>query len=215
MGQLIKKFGDINLWKLEKDEIPDLTFFVLDNYYMQYWNQHIHSGDDEYKEAVKEDLIHFNHGVFFVMKDTTGHILGSIKAVKIAKGGAFPLEGEFQINYSDFIQIVPESTIHDIWLFGRLIVDKEYFKSHPDLIRFRNSIYRILICQAITCMSYNPDNILIAEVDKAVCTKLCRVDIEMIPIGASKIIYASETIPVYNRMSHLYTFLNKNIHLIH
>ena len=47
MGKLIKNYGEISLWQLGKDEIPDMTFFVLDNYYMQYWKQHIDVSGEE------------------------------------------------------------------------------------------------------------------------------------------------------------------------
>lgn len=62
MGELIKDYGEISLWKLGKDEIPDLTIFVLDNYYMQYWKQHIDVDGKELRNAVSEDLAHFNRG---------------------------------------------------------------------------------------------------------------------------------------------------------
>lgn len=213
MGKLIKNYGEINLWQLEKDEIPDLTIFVLDNYYMRYRNQHINIKRKELKNAIAEDLAHFEHGNFFVIKDLDGRLLASIKAVKILKDDKFPLEEDFRITYCDLERIV-SPLVGDIWLFGRLVVDQNYFKLKPELTHFRNIIFRILISKAIECISYSLDNILIADVDVAVCQKLRKLDINMIPIGPSKIIYASEAIPVYNRMSGLFTFYSKNIHLI-
>ena len=213
MGKLIKNYGEISLWQLGKDEIPDMTFFVLDNYYMQYWKQHIDVSGEELRNAIAEDLTHFDHGTFFAIKDLDGRLLASIKAIKILKDDKFPLENDFQITYSDLERrVVP--LVGDVWLFGRLVVDRDYFNSKPEFVRFRNIIFRILICKAIECMSYSPDNILVADVDVAVCRKLRKFDIDMIPIGSSKIIYASEAVPVYNRMSGLSTFYSKNIHFI-
>lgn len=213
MGKLIKNYGGISLWQLGKDEIPDLTFFVLDNYYKQYWKQHIDVDGEELRNAVSEDLTHFDQGAFFAIRDLGGHLLASIKAVKILKTDEFPLKNDFQITYSDLERIV-YPLVGDVWLFGRFVVDRDYFNSKPELVCYRNIIFRVLICKAIECMSYSLDNILIADVDVEVCRKLRKVDIDMIPIGSSKIIYASEAIPVYNRMSGLSTFLKKNIHLI-
>lgn len=213
MGELIKDYGEISLWQLGKDEIPDLTIFVLDNYYMQYWKRHIDVDGKELRNAASEDLAHFNHGAFFAIKDSCRRLLASIKAIKLLKNDKFPLEDDFQITYADLEQIV-FPLAGDVWLFGRLVVDREYFISKPEFARYRNIIFRILICKAIECMSYSLDNILIADVDVAVCRKLRKLDIDMIPIGSSKIIYASEAVPVYNRMSGLSTFFQKNIHLI-
>ena len=83
MGKLIKNYGEISLWQLGKDEIPDMTFFVLDNYYMQYWKQHIDVSGEELRNAIAEDLTHFDHGTFFAIKDLDGRLLASIKAIKI------------------------------------------------------------------------------------------------------------------------------------
>ena len=213
MGKLIKDYGEIRLWQLGENEIPSLTFFVLDNYYVQYWKQHIDINGEELSCAISEDLIHFNQGAFFAIKDVNERFLASIKAVKISRGDKFPLEDDFQITYSDFEKIV-FPIVGDVWLFGRLVVDRDYFSRRPEFIHYRNIIFRILICKAIECMSYSLDNILIADVDVAVCQKLRKVDINMIPIGFPKIIYASEAIPVYSHMSGLYTFFQKNIHLI-
>ena len=158
MGKLIKNYGEISLWQLGKDEIPDMTFFVLDNYYMQYWKQHIDVSGEELRNAIAEDLTHFDHGTFFAIKDLDGRLLASIKAIKILKDDKFPLENDFQITYSDLERrVVP--LVGDVWLFGRLVVDRDYFNSKPEFVRFRNIIFRILICKAIECMSYSPDNI--------------------------------------------------------
>lgn len=48
--------------------------------------------------------------------------------------------------------------VGDVWLFGCLVGDRDYFNPKPEFARFRNIIFQILICKAIECMSYSPDN---------------------------------------------------------
>jgi len=206
MDKLLFVFKEIYLYQLCKKSIPDFIRFVLmTNYYTHQGNVDLIGINRELSEAIEEDIIHYELGYYFAVKNQNNEIIGGIKAIEMDK----VLLSDFLSNINIRTDIVTLDAPH-VWLIGRFVVDSRVFAKNKYLLPYRNSVYKLLMLEVIGLLKNNPQDLLIAEIDTCLLRKFRLLNIVMTQIGKPRLLYGSYASLACIRIKDLMQFYNAN-----
>lgn len=211
MDILLNDFQDYSLWLVSKENLSDVSRFIL----RVNHKVHLNSNIINYSDLVKTkelDLKSFSTSYFFAIKNQNHEIVGTIKAQKWDNLSLLPIEEDFDIKFTDIINKLGYSP-KEVWHIGRFAIDQEKIKSDPALRNNRVTILKLLLTNAFLHICTNHANIAIAECDKKLFDKLKLLGINSSQIGESKMYLGSETVPILNTAKGVEKFVKEHKHL--
>lgn len=192
------------LGQLELSLLNELATFVVGENY----NHHCESYPkiDVQKEAqdiYSDELHYFKNSNFFIARDSSGAIQGSIRVTKWDYKTELPIQKIFNINPIETLGR-PEK-MPSIWHIGRLATNR----SITD-----RTLFRKLMVHAITPICEEKNSVAFAECDSKLLRVMSMLGIETRVIGKSLNYLGSETIPVSMNSKGLQGFYDKNKYLV-
>lgn len=212
MDILLNEFKHFSLWLLSKKSLSELSKFII------YVNNKVHLKTDmvSYPELIKTrkyDLENYANSFFYAIKNSSNEIVGTIKAQKWDGINRLPIEEDFGIEVSNFLETL-ERKPKEVWHIGRLAIDQEKIKTDRYLRQNRITILKLLLTISLQHITSNSTNIFIAESDKKLFDKLKLLGINSLKLGASKYYLGSETVPIYNNAQGVIKFVDDHKHLL-
>jgi hypothetical protein len=150
-----------------------------------------------------EELHHLKNSSFYIARDSSGTIQGSIRLTKWDYKAELPLQKIFDINPIDTLDCAEK--IPPIWHIGRFATRK----SNTDKIMFKK-----LMVHAVTPICKEKDSIAFAECDSKLLRIINLLGIETRVIGKSISYLGSDTIPISISAQGLSRFYHKNKDLV-
>ena len=146
-----------------------------------------------------EELPHLKNSSFYIARDSSGHIQGSIRLTKWDYKAELPLQKIFNINPIDTLD--RSMTMPSIWHIGRFATRR----SNTD-----NTMFKKLMVHAVAPICKEEDSVAFAECDSKLLRVINLLGIETRIIGKPLNYLGSETIPISISAQGLSRFYHKN-----
>lgn len=197
------------LGKLELNLLNDLAKFVVE----ENFNHHCEVAPNEdahhielqkdVEDIYNDELNYFKNSKFFVAKDSSGNIQGSIRVIKWDYKATLPLQKIFNINPLDTLGSTQK--VSSIWHIGRFAASK----NNDD-----KTLFKKLMVHAIKPICKEKNSLAFAECDSKLLRVMNLLGIETQVIGKSINYLGSETIPVSMSSAGLKGFYENNKYLV-
>lgn len=199
MEKLVYANVHYKIWQLDKKHLYELAEFVV----RENCKHHMGVFSSEYikneVDAVyKEELSYADNSIIFVVRNSVGRIIGSIRVFKWDKKKILPIQRIFGINP---LSVMPSEKGYNYWHIGRFAIDS--FAGTPTVTLFKQ-----LMVFAIHPIICDNKSYMIAETDSKLLRVLNALGIETVQLGYSLKHLASETIPMYSSKKGLLLFYN-------
>lgn len=195
--------------QLEKGFLSELAQFVVNENYQHHTNCGLetqHQSLEIQHDIVKvhnEELPHLKNSHFFVARDSSGAMKGSIRLLKWDYKQTLPIQEMFSIDPLKAIK--SKSKAPQIWHIGRFAISKE----NNDHFLFKK-----LMLHAIKPICAEKNAYAFAECDAKLLKTMQKMGIKAQVVGKSIHHLGSETIPIYMSSVGLKAFYTSNAHLI-
>ncbi|SDX54564.1 hypothetical protein [Hymenobacter psychrophilus] len=146
-----------------------------------------------------EEMHHLKNSSFYIARDASGVIQGSIRLTKWDYKAELPLQKIFDINPIDTLDCAEK--VSHIWHIGRFATRK----SNTD-----RNMFKKLMVHAVTPICKEKDSVAFAECDSKLLRVINLLGIETRIIGKSVNYLGSETIPISISAQGLSRFYHKN-----
>lgn len=212
MKKLLEKFEGYSLWIINhEEELRKLSQFVLRVNYKHHLNKDFCSAD-ELQKLFKEDVEALPTSNFYVVYDSEGEMVGSIKSQKWDGQTILPIVKDFNINLNNFINELthrPQEVLH----IGRFAIDQIKIRKCNILKKKRVAIMKMLLFYALSPVCNHSSNVVFCESDEKLYSKLSLLGVYSKIIGEPKVYLGSKTLPIYSTESGIKDFINQNKHL--
>lgn len=197
MENLIYTNNSYAIGRLDKENLYELAEFVVrENYKHHVGVFSSESIMEEIYNVYQEELQYVDYSMIFVVRNSAGKIIGSIRVFKWDRKTILPLQKIFGINP---LKIIHQERDYSYWHIGRFAIDS--FAGIPTITLFKQ-----LMVYAIHPIVCDDKSYMIAETDSKLLKVMNVLGIETIQLGHSINYLASETIPVCSSKNGLLLF---------
>jgi len=192
------------LGQLELNLLTDLAKFVVE----ENFNHHCENAQsielqNDVADICHDELKYSKNSKYFVAKDSSGNIQGSIRIIKWDYKTTLPIQKIFNINPLDTLD--NQNSVSSIWHIGRFATSK---KSDD------KTLFKKLMVHAITPICKEKNSVAFAECDSKLLRVMNLMGIETQVIGKPINYLGSETIPVSMSSAGLKGFYESNKYLV-
>ncbi len=212
MKKMLIQNEDFSLWQVTAaEELKEIIRFVLSVNYKHHLEENFPV--EELEVLFSEDLKGVNDSVYYVIYDSAGEMVGTIKSQRWDSKVRLCIEKDFDIDLHSLVKsqsVEPQDVFH----IGRFAIDQEKFAENRALKRYRIAFLKMLLLQALkpVCQG-NGFKLVLCECDEKLYVGLKRMGMNVKPIGESKVYMGSRTIPVYSNNLGIQSFVQQNNHL--
>lgn len=191
------------LGQLELSLLNDLATFVIE----ENLSHHCEpcgkiAQQKDVQNIYKEELRYLKNSNFYIAKDSSGKIQGSIRVTKWDYKTELPLQKIFKINPIDTLD--RSHNVSSIWHIGRFATSK----TSTD-----KSLFKRLMVHAVRLICREENSVAFAECDRKLLRVMNLLGIETRVIGKSLHYLGSETVPISMSSEGLSGFYHKNKYL--
>ena len=212
MKKILIHNEDFSLWQMTgEEELKEIVRFVLTVNYKHHLEENFPV--DELDVLFSEDLKGINDSIYYVIYDSDGGMVGTIKSQRWDSKVRLCIEKDFDIDLHSLVKsqsVEPEEVFH----IGRFAIDQNKIADNKALKRHRIAFLKILLLHALKPVCQGKGSKLaLCECDEKLYVGLKRMGMNVKPIGESKVYMGSRTIPVYSNNLGLQSFVQQNNHL--
>jgi len=192
------------LGQLELGLLNELATFVVGENFSHHCESYLK--EEVHRDAQSiyyEELTHLKNSSFYIARDASGSIQGSIRLTRWDYKAELPLQKIFNINPIDTLDC--SKKIPSIWHIGRFATHK----SSTD-----KTLFKRLMVHAVTPICKEEDSVAFAECDSKLLRVINLLGIETRVIGKPLNYLGSETIPISMSAQGLSGFYHRNKDLV-
>ncbi|WP_051960217.1 hypothetical protein [Sphingobacterium sp. ML3W] len=183
-----------------KNQLYDATKFVIDQNFIHHAQEsHPNEYDALVDQLYDEEEAYFDDAYYYVVKDKSHQIMGSIRTLKWNRIGALPIERIFGMDVLKYEHMPKDATI---WHIGRFAIRKGL--NSVDL-------FKKMVLRAIHPICSVPNSIAFAECDRKLLKTLTRMGIISEVMSEPVSYLGSETIAICMHGDTLKEFYDKSI----